>query len=135
MNADRLIDSAAAKALLYSPTDAAARANYEIGLLRGLLREKCSELAVFTDGAGRPRGSLATVYAGDAPVLVEFSFTRGEPAVYDVNRRDCGPGCPPAVTIEQALVNGEWIDPLDAFDKRIVERWEEQLLEQQLEDA
>lgn len=135
MSAEELITGAAARALLYAPTDAAARSAYEVGLLRGLLREKCAELAAFTDGPGRTRGDYATVHAGDAEVLVEFDFVRGEEPIYDVESPGVGPGCPPSLRIERALVNGAWIDPRDAFPDQLIERWEQTLLERQLEAA
>lgn len=135
MTTDQLIDGAAAKALLYAPTDAEARAAYEIGLLRGLLREKCAELATFTEGDGRAYGPRAVVCAGDAEVLVEFDFVAGEEPNYNVESPGVGPGCPPSLLIQRALVNGEWIDPRDAFDEGVIERWEQRLLEQQLEAA
>lgn len=135
MSANQLIDGAAAKALLYAPTDAAARSAYEVGLLRALLREKCAELATFTEGDGRQHGPRAVVCADSAEVLVEFDFVRGEEPNYDVESRGVGPGRPPALMIERALVNGEWIDPRDAFTRQLVERWEQTLLERQLEAA
>lgn len=135
MSAEELITGAAASALLYAPTDAAARAAYEIGLLRGLLREKCAELATFTEGNGRAYGPRAVVFAGDAEVLVEFDFVAGEEPNYDVESPGVGPGRSPALLIERALVNGAWIDPLDVFDAKLVEQWEQTLLEQQLEVA
>lgn len=135
MTTDQLIDGAAAKALLFAPTDPAARAAYEIGLLRGLLREKCAELATFTDGDGRAYGPRAVVSADDAEVLVEFDFVRGEEPIYDVESPGVGPGCPPSLLIQRALVNGEWVDPGAVFAKELVERWEQTLLERQLEAA
>ena len=69
MSVEDIITGAAAKALLYAPTDALARAAYEIGLLRGVLREQCAELGCFTDGPGRAYESRAVVNADDGYAL------------------------------------------------------------------
>lgn len=72
---------------------------------------------------------FATVSLDDADTLVEYEFQPEEAPNYDVESRGVGPGCPASVTVIQALINGRWIDPRDVLREEIVERWEEQLLE------
>lgn len=131
--AERLITEAEARAKAYCPTDPDTARAYELGLMRALLHEKCAELAVFT-GEDKVRRNVSTVYAADAPVLVVYDYQRAEEPVYDVESPVCGPGHDAAVTLTEALINGAWIDPREVFDEGIVERWEQQLL-QQLEEA
>lgn len=78
---------------------------------------------------------FSTVCAAESEVLVEYEFTRGEEPNYDVESRGVGPGRDASLTVIQALINGQWIDPRDVFAESVVERWEERLMEEQLEAA
>lgn len=133
MNADTLIQRIEATAKAYAPNAAGDCAAYEIGLLRGVLREKLAELAVYT-GEDKKRRDVTKLSAGDAEVLAAYDYQRAEAPVLDVESPVCGPGCEASVTVYEVLINGAWVDPRDVFDEGLVERWEQQLL-QQLEDA
>lgn len=78
---------------------------------------------------------FATVCAAEASVLVEYEFTPAEDPIYDVESPGVGPGHDASLTVIHALINGKWIDPREVFDERIVEQWEQALIEEQLEEA
>lgn len=104
----------------------------------GRVTQELNQLKAEYLGKGqRPQSGcrFATVCAAEAEVLVEFEFIPAAEPIYDVESPGVGPGHDAELTIIQALINGKWIDPREVFDDRIVEQWEQSLIEEQLEAA
>jgi hypothetical protein len=100
----------------------------QVGLLQAKIRSLCQRYE--GEGVKPAKGcDHSIVYAGDAPIRVEWEYEAGEPAVWSLDSPMCGPGSPAAVYIGSALVNGEWVNPEDVFAESLIERWRDELLE------
>lgn len=102
-----------------------------------LTRELNQFKAQYLGTGQRPQSGcrFSTVSAEESEVLVEYEFTPAEEARYDADKPGVGPGHDAELTVIQALINGQWIDPRKVFAESVVERWEERLMEEQMEVA
>ena len=66
---------------------------------------------------------VAWMSLGDREVLVEYEVIRAERETLT------DPGCPAMVVVCHVLLNGHKCDPRGILEKRIVERWEQELSE------
>jgi hypothetical protein len=132
--ADRLIERIDRESKAYRTSvdgGASIAESYARGMLEGELRAKMAELEALKGVGAKPQAGcgIVPVEMGAARVLVEFEMEPGERPVYDVESPMCGPGCGPTVSIIQAFVNGEWVDPDDYFQDLTIRHWEEQILD------
>lgn len=112
--------------------------NADLAQQVGRLTHELQQIKAQYLGTGqRPQSGcrFSTVCAAEAEVLVEYEFTPAEEARYDADKPNVGPGHDAELTVIQALINGQWIDPREVFAEAVVERWEERLMEEQLEEA
>lgn len=104
----------------------------------GRLTHELAQIKAQYLGTGqRPQSGcrFSTVCAAEAEVLVEYEFTRAEEPRYDADKPGVGPGHDAELTVIQALINGQWIDPRDVFADSVVDAWEQRLMEEQMEAA
>lgn len=133
--ADRLIERIDRESNSYAERvgggERVAALAYANGMLTGELRTRMAELDRLKGVNAKPQwgGGIVHVEMGAARVLVEFEMEPGERPVYNVESPVCGPGCGPTVSIIQAFVNGEWVDPQDCFHESLIEKWEQQVLD------
>lgn len=75
------------------------------------------------------------VDCGGYDLKLEYEFDPGEDACYDVESPGVGPGSEAGVSILGALVNGRWIDVDGVFAPELIERWQQQILDSEIEVA
>jgi hypothetical protein len=71
---------------------------------------------------------------GEAEVLVTFDFVKAERAQPNPDKPNPGPGCDAQVIVLSAAVNGEEVEA-ECFAPSVIARWEERILEEELESA
>lgn len=81
------------------------------------------------EGASIERMSL-----GDATVLVEYEYEAGEAAQLSGPPENCYEGTPETLTILQVFINGQWCDPADVVSDKVIERWEQTLIDKMEDD-
>lgn len=84
-----------------------------------------AKLAAFTGHGARPQSGcgLIRLTLAEAEVLVEYE------AEAESGDGWHDPHYPARVTVIQALINGQWIDPSEVLATSVIERWEEQIME------
>ena len=104
----------------------------EVGRLTAEVRKLRDELAFMQGKGQRPqRGcEFSEQCLEDATVLVEYEYIREEDPIYDVDYPGVGPGHDAEVNVIQVLINGAWVDPHDCIAESVIERWEQQILEE-----
>jgi hypothetical protein len=132
--ADRLIERIDRESKAYAQRvggDVIVEMAYARGMLERELRDRIAEVDRLNGNGAKPQAGcgIVRVEMGAARVLVEFEMEPGERPVYDVESPVCGPGCGPTVSIIQAFVNGEWVDPEDYFADTLIAKWEQQVLD------
>jgi hypothetical protein len=82
--------------------------------------------------AGKPQEgcAFATVSMGEAEVLIEYEYEPGEAAKLYGPPEDCYEGTPETLTILQAFINGEWVDPVEFASEALFNAWEQAILAQ-----
>jgi hypothetical protein len=131
---DHLIDRLRTKAAAYAERiggDSTTALSHECGLLTAELRGALARIDVFTGIGAKPQMGcfLTTVTAGEAEVMVECEYEAGSPGRTYGEPDDCYPEEPESLSIIQALVNGQWIDPEDYFADSVIEAWRVEILE------
>jgi hypothetical protein len=134
--------STATKIILAAEKEAARisdpldRLSFHVGLLQGYMHRMGDKLDRLEGVSGRePDCAYETVYAEDAPILVEYEYTPGEAACFDVESPGVGPGTSPSVELGMCLINGEWIAPLDVFTPKLIDLWVQQILDNEIDSA
>jgi hypothetical protein len=128
--AERIIDSAHQDASKHG-TSLADNLAFECGILAGQIRKLCDELATYTGEGYKPSAGTDTmeVFAEDASFLIEFEFSPGTESKTSGPPEDCYEGDPTEVGICAALVNGEWVDPVNVFKESVLEKWEQDIID------
>jgi hypothetical protein len=115
------------------PRDRLAR---QVGELQGYIRTLGDKLDRLEGVSGRePDCAYETVYAEDAPILMEYEYTPGEAACFNVESPEVGPGTSPSVELGRCLISGEWISPLDVFTPKLIDLWVQQILGSEIDSA
>ena len=65
----------------------------------------------------------------DTEVLIEYEYEAGEDAKLSGPPENCYEGSPEALTILQVFVNGMWCDPSEFASEKLIEQWEQSILD------
>ena len=129
MNAERIIKFCSAQvAAIDDPRDRLAT---QVGLLQGEIRKLCDALGRFQQ---TPKDDpFIEVRAADAPITLTYEFDPGQRGQLYGPPERCWEEIAPSVYLNAALVNGEWIDPRDVFLPKIIEAWEQSVINMEMD--
>jgi hypothetical protein len=83
----------------------------------------------------QPGCKLVEMALGDATVLVEYEYSPGRPGRYSGPPERCYPDEPAELCVLNVLINGCMVDAQECVAPDVLERWEQQIADSEIEAA
>ena len=84
----------------------------------------------------QPGCRIVEMALGDSTVMVEYEYSPGRPGVHTLRNGDPGyPDEPAELAVLNVLVNGCMVDASECIAPAVIERWEQQIIDAEIETA